>query len=181
MAMNSTEILQLSPYDFYNPPIISKRNPTINDKAPLGSTGLGQIWVNKAANTVFVLTSVVNNHAIWTQLGGATGTFTSVTASTGNIVATLGNISTTAGSITSATTVTATVGNVTATNGNFLASTADTGLQLGVGGPIVVCGAGVPTAAAAQGSLYLRTDGSSTSTRLYVRGTAGWIAITTAS
>ena len=42
---------------------------------------------------------------------------------------------------------------------------------------------GVPTLIAAKGSLYLRTDGSSTSTRLYVNtnGTTGWTAVTTAS
>jgi hypothetical protein len=42
-------------------------------------------------------------------------------------------------------------------------------------------GSGAPTIAAPQGSLYLRTDGSSTSTRLYVNtnGTTGWAAITT--
>ena len=44
-------------------------------------------------------------------------------------------------------------------------------------------GSGAPTVAAAQGSLYLRSDGSSTSTRAYVNtnGTTGWAAITTAS
>lgn len=44
-------------------------------------------------------------------------------------------------------------------------------------------GSGVPTLSAAQGSLYIRTDGSSTSTRMYVNtnGTTGWTAVTTAS
>jgi hypothetical protein len=44
-------------------------------------------------------------------------------------------------------------------------------------------GSGAPTMSAAQGSLYLRTDGSSTSTRLYVNtnGTTGWTNITTAT
>lgn len=47
----------------------------------------------------------------------------------------------------------------------------------------VFFGSGVPTLSAAQGSLYIRTDGSSTSTRLYVNtnGTTGWTAVTTAS
>ena len=42
-------------------------------------------------------------------------------------------------------------------------------------------GSGAPTITAPQGSLYLRTDGSSTSTRLYVNtnGTTGWTAVTT--
>jgi hypothetical protein len=44
-------------------------------------------------------------------------------------------------------------------------------------------GSGVPTLSAAQGSLYLRTDGSSTATRLYVNtnGTTGWTNFTSAT
>lgn len=62
----------------------------------------------------------------------------------------------------------------TAGSGLLLSSTANLGVFFGVG---------VPTLSAAQGSLYLRTDGSSTSTRMYVNsnGTTGWVAVTTAS
>jgi len=75
-------------------------------------------------------------------------------------------------------------GNVTADSGTapvaggaaaFLAtSTANLGIFIG---------SGAPTVSAAQGSLYLRTDGSSTSTRAYVNsdGATTWVAITTAS
>jgi hypothetical protein len=44
-------------------------------------------------------------------------------------------------------------------------------------------GSGAPSFSATQGSLYLRSDGSSTSTRLYVNtnGTTGWTAFTSAS
>jgi hypothetical protein len=44
-------------------------------------------------------------------------------------------------------------------------------------------GSGAPTMSAAQGSLYVRTDGSSTSTRLYVNtnGTTGWTNVVTAT
>jgi len=47
----------------------------------------------------------------------------------------------------------------------------------------VFFGSGVPTLAAAQGSLYMRTDGSSTSTRMYVNtdGASAWTAVTTAT
>lgn len=47
----------------------------------------------------------------------------------------------------------------------------------------VFFGSGVPTLAAAQGSLYMRTDGSSTSTRMYVNTDGGttWTAVTTAA
>ena len=47
----------------------------------------------------------------------------------------------------------------------------------------VLWGSGVPTATAPQGSLYMRTDGSSTSTRAYINtdGAGTWTAITTAA
>jgi len=46
-----------------------------------------------------------------------------------------------------------------------------------------VYGSGAPTLVASQGSMYFRTDGSSTSTRLYINsdGAATWVAVTTAS
>lgn len=44
-------------------------------------------------------------------------------------------------------------------------------------------GSGAPTVSAAQGSIYIRSDGSSTSTRLYVNtnGTTGWTNFTSAA
>lgn len=47
----------------------------------------------------------------------------------------------------------------------------------------VYYGSGAPTVSAAQGSIYLRSDGSSTSTRLYVNtdGSTTWTAVTTAA
>jgi hypothetical protein len=47
----------------------------------------------------------------------------------------------------------------------------------------VYAGSGAPTFAANKGSLYLRTDGSSTSTRAYINtdGSTSWAAVTTAS
>lgn len=47
----------------------------------------------------------------------------------------------------------------------------------------VYVGSGAPTVSAAQGSLYLRSDGSSTSTRAYINsdGSTTWVAVTTAS
>lgn len=62
----------------------------------------------------------------------------------------------------------------TAGAGFLLSSTANLG---------VFFGSGAPTLSAAQGSLYIRTDGSSISTRLYVNtnGTTGWTNVTTAA
>lgn len=47
----------------------------------------------------------------------------------------------------------------------------------------VFFGSGTPTMAAAKGSLYMRTDGSSTSTRMYVNtdGASAWTNVTTAA
>lgn len=44
-------------------------------------------------------------------------------------------------------------------------------------------GSGVPTITAPQGSLYLRTDGSSVSTRMYINttGATTWTNVTTAA
>jgi len=56
----------------------------------------------------------------------------------------------------------------------FISSTANLGIYVG---------SGVPTVSAAQGSLYLRTDGSSTSTRAYINTNGGttWTNLTTAA
>lgn len=57
-------------------------------------------------------------------------------------------------------------------------------LQVATSGPLVYSGSGVPTiSAAVKGSIYMRTDGSSTSTRAYVATdtAGGWAAFTTAS
>jgi hypothetical protein len=73
--------------------------------------------------------------------------------------------------------------NVVAANG-LSVTTAGRGLSL-PGGVLVLSGAGAPSGSvtAPQGSLYLRTDGSSASTRAYINSDSGttWIAVTTAS
>lgn len=62
----------------------------------------------------------------------------------------------------------------TAGAGVLMSSTANLGIFFG---------SGAPTLSAAQGSLYIRTDGSSTSTRLYVNtnGSTTWTNVTTAA
>lgn len=62
----------------------------------------------------------------------------------------------------------------TAGVGYMVSSTANLGIFFG---------SGVPTLSAAQGSLYIRTDGSTTATRLYVNtnGTTGWTNFTSAT
>lgn len=57
------------------------------------------------------------------------------------------------------------------------------GLYMGPGDMGIFYGSGAPTIAADKGSFYMRSDGSSSSTRLYVNSDGGttWVAVTTAS
>jgi len=52
--------------------------------------------------------------------------------------------------------------------------------QLGIG---FLAGTGAPTFAAPKGSIYVRTDGSSSSTRMYINtdGSTTWTSVTTAA
>lgn len=79
---------------------------------------------------------------------------------------------------TNATTEHAVAGATAATSGGARA------LKLGAGANGVVgiyFGSGAPTVSAPKGSLYLRTDGSSTSTRAYINtdGATAWTNLTT--
>lgn len=57
------------------------------------------------------------------------------------------------------------------------------GNSLPVGNITISSGSGAPTFSASKGSLYLRTDGSSTSTRAYINtdGSTTWTNVTTAA
>lgn len=52
-----------------------------------------------------------------------------------------------------------------------------------VGGSKIMCGTGAPTMAAPANSLYLRFDGSTTTTRLYANttGSTTWATFTTSA
>src|SRR5512147_2765258 len=80
--------------EIFPAPIVSVRAPTTNDFAQIGQT-----WINKSTNDFYVLTSVVGGVANWLTPPGGAGTFTSVTATTGDITADLGDIVTLAGNI----------------------------------------------------------------------------------
>lgn len=102
-----------------------------------------------------------------------------------SVNATTGAVTTTAtiGPDTSVTTVSAT-GNITADSGTAPAAGGMAAfLMSSTAGLGIYVGSGAPTVSAAKGSLYLRTDGSSTSTRAYINtdGATTWTAITTAA
>lgn len=100
-----------------------------------------------------------------------------------SIDSTTGAVTTTStiGPAMSVTSVTAS-GNLTADSGTAPASGGMSAIQISSTANFgIFVGSGIPTVTAAQGSLYLRTDGTGVADRLYVRGAAGWIAISTAS
>ncbi len=107
----------------------------------------------------------------------ATGNITGGNLTTGAQMVALGNVSggnvTTGGRVT-AFSATAIPAGGTAGAGYVFSTTANFG---------VFFGSGAPTLAAAKGSLYLRSDGSTTNDRMYVNtnGTTGWAAVITAS
>ena len=107
----------------------------------------------------------------------------SINASTGTVTVTGTFGAATSVTSLAATTVSAT-GNVTADSASALVAGGAsafiaTNTAVGMG---MYLGSGAPTVAAAKGSIYLRSDGSSASTRMYVSdGGTTWIAVTTAS
>jgi hypothetical protein len=72
---------------------------------------------------------------------------------------------------------------VTALSGSGVTAGGAAALLATTAGVGVYVGSGAPTVSAAKGSLYLRTDGSSTSTRAYINTDGGttWTNITTAA
>lgn len=56
--------------DVFPAPIVSKRNPTTQDRARIGT-----LWINTLSNSPFVLTSVIDNEATWVPLGFGSLTF----------------------------------------------------------------------------------------------------------
>ena len=64
-----------------NPPtvITALRNPATTDVG----YAVGTIWINTSSDTVYNLTSVVNNTASWVALGGGGSAVATITASSG--------------------------------------------------------------------------------------------------
>lgn len=138
-----------------------------------GGNVLGGANVNATLHTGTTV-SVSGNITGGNVLGGAN---VNATTHTGTTVSVSGNI--TGGNLLSAGTAailsgTAVPAGGTAGAGYKFSSTANLG---------VFFGSGAPTLSAAQGSLYLRTDGTTTNNRMYVNtnGATTWTAVTTAS
>jgi hypothetical protein len=113
-------------------------------------------------------------------LGGAN---VNATTHTGATVSVTGNI--TGGNVLSGAVISA-VGAATILSGTAIpvGGTAGAGYKMSSTTNLgIFFGSGAPTLNAAQGSLYLRTDGSTTTTRMYVNtdGASTWTAVTTAA
>jgi hypothetical protein len=151
-----------------------------------GATVLGgALTVNSGTNAINIGTDAVQKAIV---VGNATGN-TSVAVNVGTGALNLGTDATAHATAVGTTTAGGTLALNTPTGTKVVAAnglsitTAGVGLSL-PGGVLVLSGTGAPTAVTApQGSLYLRTDGSSTSTRAYINTDAGttWTAITTAA
>lgn len=63
-----------------NQPIIAQRDPTQNDRSTLGN-----LWVNKDTNSVFVLTSIVGPVFTWTDVSAGAGDVSSFVTDAGNV------------------------------------------------------------------------------------------------
>jgi hypothetical protein len=130
-----------------------------------------------SGNTAVAGTLAVTGAATMSSTLGVTGNLSvntnkfTVAASTGNTVV--------AGTLGVAGITTLASGTATPAGGSTSAVTLF-GTTAGFG---IYYGSGAPTVSAAQGSIYLRSDGSSTSTRLYVNtnGTTGWTNFTSAT
>jgi len=64
-----------------SPPIVSPRNPTIEDKVTLGT-----IWINPLTNSIFILTSIVDNVAFWQTVSSGSGVVLTLDADSGTAI-----------------------------------------------------------------------------------------------
>ena len=153
-------------------------NVTLTDISVGTVTATGNVQAGNLRTTGLI--SSTGNITGGNVLGGAN---VNATTHTGTTVSVSGNI--TGGNVLSSAVVSA-VGAATILSGTAVPAGGTTGAGYKFSSTAnlgVFFGSGVPTLTAAQGSLYLRTDGSSTSTRMYVNtnGSTTWTAVTTAA
>ena len=153
-----------------------------NDVTMLGNlTVSGDIVGNVTLTDISVGTvTATGNITGGNILGGAN---VNATTHTGTTVSVSGNV--TGGNVLSGAVVSA-VGAATILSGTAVPAGGTTGSGYkfsSVANLGVFFGSGAPTLSAAQGSLYLRTDGSTTNNRMYVNtnGSTTWTAVSTAA
>ncbi len=170
--------------------------PDVSDT--LVALGATQTLTNKTLTSPTINTPTITNATITadTLSGNAvsnTGTIYGISITTGQISSALTATSTLA--VTGATTLTGalTVNSTVSTTGQLSVQTGTSppaagastaGIKVSSTANLgIFYGSGAPTFSAAQGALYMRTDGSSTSTRLYVNSTGSttWVNFTSVS
>jgi len=152
-------------------------NPVLAVNASTGSQATGLLITGAATGVaVAIIATDSGANTPITLDGKGTGTLGFNTLSTTSGLVTIGNTTSLGGLA---------VNGVIRTNGALTAGGLLTSaVQIGASGPLVYSGSGAPSiSAAVKGSLYLRSDGSSISTRLYVAtDTVGtWTNVATAA
>jgi hypothetical protein len=146
-----------------------------------GSTNSVSIRTNAASLTQLQISNTASSVNYVQVTGGATGNPATVTASAQGSDANVNMRLTPKGTGTLLTATSATIldgtaipAGGTAGAGYKLSSTANFGIFFG---------SGAPTLSAAKGSIYMRSDGSSTATRMYINtdGSTTWTNVTTAA
>jgi hypothetical protein len=153
-------------------------NPVLKVDASTASVATGLSITGAAAGSRLALAVISSgtNEGLNIDAKGS-GSITVGNTSTGNI-----NL---IRAVSASSTVSA-VGVLVATSGTAATAGGAEAVRIGSGASGVTgiyTGSGAPSATAPKGSLYLRTDGSSTSTRAYINTDAGttWTALTTAA
>jgi hypothetical protein len=169
-----------------------------NISATIGGTSNVAVFASTGINVLGTISASGNISAAGNIITGVTGNITGGNISTAGLITATGNIISTAnvsgGNLTTGSQVVAT-GNVTGGNirtaGQVVAATAtaitaggsqSVGLEFSTTADFgIFFGSGAPTISAAKGSLYLRSDGSTTNDRMYVNtnGSTTWTAVIT--
>jgi len=145
---------------------------TLNGTAT-GSTIISRASFTSVATTTFTAGGTITYGGV-TWGSAVTGTGSNVLATAPALTGNVTLVSASATGILTAQNGVAASASV-ATTALLWSSTASFGIQWAANGSVV------PTIAATQGSLFINTTGSSTAARIFVRGSAAWIAVTTAS
>jgi hypothetical protein len=140
---------------------------------------IGQILAagNLSAGSISTAGNITGNFINASGNISLTGNVIAGNLTTSNSVVSLGNVTGanifTDGTVTSLTQTAIPAGGSTG-QGYLFSSTANFGIFFG---------SGAPTLSAAKGSLYLRSDGTTTNDRMYINtdGSTGWTAVTTAT
>jgi hypothetical protein len=141
-------------------------------------TNVGASWQTKGSGSHLFVTETGASAQVEIQHTAAANRYITLTGSNG------GNptIGTSAGSLAIGTTLLCAAG-VQAKSATATPAGGAVGFYMGSDSIGIYFGSGAPTATAAKGSIYLRSDGSTTNNRMYVNTDGGttWTAVTTAA